>query len=218
MCVCVCVCVCGVDGAQLCRDILAALQDGRCESAPLIVLAGARGGEGKSLFLKALFSVYGLDHVFSCPDAGNFPLMELPGRKIAFLDEFRFNNGIVSYATQCQWFDGSTFSITRPQNMPGASGHYQYRGSAPIFVTTKLADIEKLEEWAADDPQTGVPKSAEASMILRRLKVYRFERRIPKPPPKLPFCGHCFANLVLNGCPPVAAGTVARSSGRGTWV
>eukprot|EP00973_Karenia_brevis_P008522 1152378-Karenia_brevis.AAC.1 len=33
--------------ADLCKDVLRAITEGRAESTPIIVLAGARGGEGK---------------------------------------------------------------------------------------------------------------------------------------------------------------------------
>ena len=188
----------GIDAAELCRDIFTALKLGRSERVPVIVLAGARGGEGKSLFLKPLLEIYGHDHVFSKPEKGNFPLVDLPGKRVALLDEWRFSERIISTATQCVWYDGSVVPVNTPQNTPGSSGHYLYRGSAPIFVTSKLDAIEALQELAADDPKTGKPKDADASMVLRRLKVHVFSKRIPPPPPGIPYCGHCFANAILN--------------------
>ena len=41
-------------------------------------------------------------------------------------------------------------------------------------------------------------QDAEASMILRRVKVYEFNARMAKPSATLQYCGHCFASLVLN--------------------
>ena len=183
---------------DLCRDILHALVEGRSEQTPIIVLAGARGGEGKSLLLKALYSVFGHKHVFSTPEKGSFALLHLPGRKVAFLDEWRFSDDVLSWSAQCMWYDGSVVSVKRPQNVPGQSGHLEYRGTAPIFVTTKLRDLENLAWWAADDPWTGEPRDAEASMIYRRLKVYEYRTRIPKPPAKTPFCARCFAQLIFH--------------------
>lgn len=49
---------------ELCRDVLSALVRGRSETTPVLVLAGARGGEGKSLFLKPLQRVFGDEYVF----------------------------------------------------------------------------------------------------------------------------------------------------------
>ena len=188
-----------IDAAALCADIKNALEVGRNESVPVLVLAGARGGEGKSIFLKALFKLFGDDHVFISPEEGRFPLVDLPGKKVAFLDEWRFDDQVLSYSTQCLWMDGSAVLINRPQNQQGICGHLKYRGTAPIFATSKLSDIEALAEAAADDPVTGVPKDSEASMLYRRLKVYPYFVRIPKPPPNTPFCAYCFSYMLLHG-------------------
>ena len=79
-------------------------------------------------------------------------------------------------------------------------GHAYYRGTAPIFATTKLHDLEKLEKAAADNPRTGPPTDSDASMLLQRLKVYRFTVRFaaPKRQASVSHCAHCFAQLVLN--------------------
>ena len=108
--------------------------------------------------------------------------------------------GVVYFGTQCIWFDGSTVPIARPQHVPGASGHFLYSGSAPIFVTGKLEDVDALEKLSALDPNTGRPASAEASMLHRRLRVYPFSKRIPKPPKTVP-CPHCFAEILLSKDP-----------------
>ena len=107
-------------------------------------------------------------------------------------------NKVLSYATQCLWFDGSTVAINRAQNVQGVTGHLQYGGTAPIFATGRLSDIQALADLAADNPATGNPFDSEASMLHRRLKVYPFTSQIAKPPAKTPFCGHCFAYFVLN--------------------
>ena len=196
----------GIDVAGLCADMLNAMTEGRSESVPVVVLAGARGGEGKSFFLKALFSISGVELVFKSPVKGGFPLVDLPGAKVVFLDEYRFNEEVLPLATQCLWMDGSAVTINRAQNIKGQKGHYTYEGTAPIFATTKAADLARLAALAADDPRTGVPWSGEASMIYRRLKIHWFHTRIPKPPPKVPFCGHCFAYMILNGqFPPIVS-------------
>ena len=149
------------------------------------------------MFLKSLLTVYGHESTFCQPQKGNFPLLDLPGKKVAFLDDWRFDQTVLPYATQCLWYDGSALPIVRPQNLPGASGHLLYRGSAPIFATTKADDVAKLRRAAADDPQVGAPHDANASMVLRRLKVYSFTVRLAKPPRALPYCGRCFSELVL---------------------
>ena len=72
-----------------------------------------------------------------------------------------------------------------------------YEGSAPIFATTKLADMERLAELSTVDPKTGHPQDADASMIYRRLKVYKFLVRVPKPSAKVKYCPACFAQMVM---------------------
>lgn len=208
----------GINAEELCCDILHSIESGRCESVPVIVLAGARGGEGKSLFLKALYAVFGEENVFSTPEKGNFAMVELPGKKAAFLDEWRFNDKVLSYAAQCLWFDGSTVTINRAQNVQGMTGHLAYRGTAPIFATGRLTDIQALAALAADNPATGTPFDSDASMLYRRLKVYPFTQRIPKPPPKTPFCGHCFAYCLLNkgSFPNHGAPVIPQPSGHAT--
>ena len=89
-------------------------------------------------------------------------------------------------------------SVRRLQNIPGQSGHVDYRGTAPIFVTTKLRHLKRLCWWASDDPQSGVPRDTEAAMFYRRLKIYEFKHRLPKPASKMPFCAKCFAQFVFH--------------------
>ena len=183
---------------ELCRTVYTALEEGRSETVPVIVFGGAAGGEGKSLFLKGLASVVGIEHVFSTPQTGNFPLLGLVGKKIAFLDDWRFNEEVLPFSTQCLWYDGSPLPITRPQNQTGVSGHILYEGTAPIFATTKLADLEALYAAAQLDPRTGRPGNADASMIWRRLKVFAFNTKMRKPTGgKIPYCPRCFSELVL---------------------
>ena len=149
------------------------------------------------MFLKGLLALFGDRHVSKGPVPGNFPMLDLPGKKVVFLDEWRFDQSIISFATQCLWYDGSSVPLARPQNDPGAAGHTDYKGSAPLFVTTKRSDLLKLQAWALDRPDTGTPWDANASMLCRRLKVYHFTQRIPKPPHALKTCRRCFADLLL---------------------
>ena len=206
-----------IDKAALFSDIMQALTTGRSETTPVIVLAGDRGGEGKSMFLKGLLPVFGDRHVFKGPVPGNFPLVDLPGKKVVFLDEWRFDESILPFATQCLWYDGSSVPVARPQNDAGGPGHKDYKGTAPIFVTTKRADLLQLEAWALDRPDSGTPWDANASMLSRRLKVYHFQKRVPKPPRNLKTCARCFAELLLPSSTATSSSAAAsRGVGTGT--
>ena len=92
---------------------------------------------------------------------------------------------------------GSHVTTQRPQNDPGAKGHVTYRGTAPIFATTKLDDMEKLEWLSAVNPSTGTAYDVNASMVFRRLKVYKFTAKLVKPKEQRIYCQCCFATLVL---------------------
>jgi hypothetical protein len=188
-----------VDIAELCKDVWAALRDGRSETTPVVVLAGLSGGECKSAFLKALSSVYDCDgDIFNLArESGNFPLLDLPHAKVAFLDDYRFNPETLSYASTCLWFDGSDLPIGRPQNVKGMTGNIMYKGTAPIFVTTKLSDLKWLESMAGINASTMAPWDADASMLCRRLKVYKFSHRVPKPSSRFTYCARCFADLLV---------------------
>ena len=182
---------------ELCRDVLHALTHGRGETTRVIVLAGLLGGEGKSLFLKPLQSIFDGDNlVFGTPEKSNFPLLDLPAAKVCFLDDYRWDSRVVSWGATCLWFDGSRVPIGQPQNVPGVTGNIMYKGKAPIFVTCKLSDLAWLEYCAQIDPNTGAPWDSDASMVWRRVKVYRFTARVPKPSKAIPYCGHCFAKLL----------------------
>ena len=183
---------------DLCTDVLYALQHGRSETTPVVVLAGGSGGEGKSFFLKPLIPLFGQETVFPCPEPGTFPLLDLPGKKLVFLDDWRFNRAVLPYETQCRWFDGSSLRVQRPQNQNGVAGHVTYQGTAPIFATTKLGDMARFEQLSQIDAETGLARDADASMIYRRLKVYKFYRRIPKSSSRVEYCPACFAQLLLS--------------------
>ena len=188
----------GINIAELCNDVLTALCQGRSETTPVVVLAGRSGGEGKSMFFRPLHNVFdGEGLVLGFPDKTNFSLLDLPMAKVALLDEFRFDGRLVPWSTLLLWLDGGAVPCGRPQNVPGQSGHITCKGTAPLFVTTKLEDIDNLAYWAQLIPATDRPWGTEASMLLRRLKVYPFEHRVPKPAQQLPSCKHCFANMIF---------------------
>ena len=131
-------------------------------------------------------------------ESGNFPLLDLPNAKVACLDDYRFDPQILSYASTCLWFDGGDLLIGRPQNVKWISGNLNYKGTAPIFVTTKLVDLELLEWMANINPSTGAPWDTDAAMLHRRLKVYRFTQRVAKPPKRFKYCARCFADLLVS--------------------
>ena len=72
--------------------MLDALTRGRSETVPSIALAGKLGGGGKSVFMEPLFHIFsGHRQVFNVTQktCGNFPLLDLPATRVAFLDDYR---------------------------------------------------------------------------------------------------------------------------------
>ena len=189
----------GINISELCKDVWTSIVDGRSETTLVMTLADLTGGEGKYCFLKALRAVWAMEGaVFNVSkESGNFKFLDLLQAKIAFLDDYRFDPDILSWGSLCLWFDGSDVPVGRPQIDKGFIGNCTYKGTAPIFITTKLTDLQNLEAAAAINPQTGAPHDSDASMLLRRLKIYRFRQRVSKPCGKMAFCGCCFAKLVL---------------------
>lgn len=183
----------GIDIPALCKDVLKSLRDGRREDTPVIALMGRLGGEGKSFFLSPLQNVFGLENMQMTPQPGSFPLLGLERKKVVLLDDWVFDDSVLSLSAQLLWYEGKAFPVTRPQNKD-YSGHLLYKGTAPIFATCKEKDLGPLmakANWAASQ---GRP--SEHTMLLRRLKVYTFHQPF-RLQSHISECPSCFARLVL---------------------
>ena len=183
-----------VDVHDLCSHVLWSLQEGRREDVPVLVLMGRFGGEGKSFFLAPLRNVMGLENVQATPQPGSFPLLGLERRKVVLLDEWAFDTSVLPLCTQLLWYEGKSFPLTRPQNKD-YSGHLLYTGSAPIFATCKEKELAPIMQKAQEATQLGQP--SEWTMLLRRLKIFRFSVPLQDPRCKIPECPACFANLIM---------------------
>ena len=111
------------------------------------------------------------------------------------LDEWRFAASALPIGIQLLWFEGKPVPLARPQGE--SIGHLLYRGTAPIFITTPLKRLDKLIVEAEAARASG--SSCEASMLVRRLKVHRFNVAVPKPRTQIPACAACFANFLFEG-------------------
>ena len=72
-----------------------------------------------------------------------------------------------------------------------------YKGSAPIFITTKLSDLTWLESQASTNPYTNAPWDADASMLYRILKFDKYTKKVPKLPARFKYCPRCFLNMLM---------------------
>jgi hypothetical protein len=156
---------------------------------------GRRGGEGKSFFFAPLSAVFGDDQVQPSPEPGTYPLLGLETKRVVLLDDWSFDETVLGFSTQLRWLEGKPIMITRPQNQSAYLGHFTYRAAAPIFVTTKESHLAPLQ--AATLRAQEEDQASEASMLLRRLQLYAFTQKMPKPAAPIPPCGCCFAKLIF---------------------
>ena len=96
---------------------------------------------------------------------------------------------------QLLWLEGKPVPIVQPQGGADAHGHRLYRGRAPIFITTSLRRIEEMETDARHADADG--RSSEWTMLLRRLKAYRYRCVLPRPEGQIQLCARCFAQFLL---------------------
>ena len=181
-----------IDFASLGHDIYRSLLAGRSESTPVVTLAGLQGGEGKSLIFYPMDAVFGDRFVHHHVAAGTFALLGLEGKRVVVLDEWDFR-AHMAMGLQLLWFEGKPVPITRPQDH--FCGHVLYKGSAPIFVTMPLRKLEAFFAEAEAAKRAGT--SSEATMLLRRLNIYRFTQPVKKPSAQIPKCAHCFASFLF---------------------
>ena len=85
--------------------------------------------------------------------------------------------------------------VVRPQGKDEFSGHVLYRGTAPIFATVPLKHVEEMERAVRHAEADGT--GSEWNMLLRRLRVYRYSVRMPKPDNHVAQCHSCFAQFLF---------------------
>jgi len=154
----------------------------------LVCHAGLVGNEGKRWFWRPLNMIFEGEGVFVAPPKGGFPFMGLERARLTWLDDWRFNEDIISYALQLLWFEGAPFVIARPQNT--FTGHLRYARDDPVFITTLEEDITALKGKR-------FLKQGDIDMMLKRLRIFRFFRQVSIPKKLIKGCPRCFARLVL---------------------
>ena len=175
----------GRNPVQWCKAVTDSLVVGRSKGN-LVCHAGFEGNEGKSFLFRPLPLVFGEDNVFVTPPKSAFPLLGLEKARVVWLDDWRFNEDIVSWAVQLLWFEGTSFVIARPQNL--FSGHLRYVKDDPIFITTLQADLHALK---------GKLKQGDVDMMLKRLTVFEFQHKVHIPAHVAKGCPSCFARFLL---------------------
>ena len=175
----------GHSPAEWCKAVEHVLLHGRSKGN-FVCHAGFEGNEGKSFLFRPLPLVFGDEGVFLTPPKSAFPLLGLEKARLVWLDDWRFNEDIISWALQLLWFEGASFIIARPQNL--YAGHLKYSKNDPVFLTTLQADLHALK---------GKLKQGDVDMMVKRLKIYEFKQKVSIPPHVAKGCAACFAHFVL---------------------
>ena len=82
--------------------------------------------------------------------------------------------------------EGAPVQVAQPQNQ--SRGHLTFTGKPPIFITTLEHDLHC--------PKPGI-LPGDISMLLKRLKIYKFHAVLENPDTTVVPCGCCFANFIL---------------------
>ena len=127
--------------------------------------------------------IFGEEGVFVAPPKSSFPLIGLEKARLALLDDWRFNEDIVPYAVQLSWFEGAPFVIARPQNV--FTGHLRYSKEDPVFITTLLDDLTSVAGKR-------FLKQGDVEMMLKRLHVFKFTKKISITKKVAAGCPGCF--------------------------
>ena len=184
----------GIDKPDLCAHLCHSLYYGRCESVPVVVLMGRKGGEGKSFLLSPMHGIFGAEYTQASPQQGSFPLLGLETKRLAVMEDWDFSTHVLPFSTQLLWYEGKAFPITRPQNKD-YTGHLLYQGSAPIFITCKEKILGPVLQWANFAQANG--HVSQETMLARRLKVFAFTQKLPMMQgAQIPACGACFSNML----------------------
>ncbi|CAE8608726.1 unnamed protein product [Polarella glacialis] len=192
----------GINPTEWCSAVVDALVNGRTKGN-VVTHAGVEGNEGKSFLLAPLYVIFGEDEVFTAPPKNGFPLLDLEKARLNILDDWRFNENILSYNLQLLWFEGKSFVIARPQN--NFTGHLRYVKDDPIFITTVEADIHALKRGLGQ---------GDVEMMLKRLRIFSFHYKIPRDEIlSLEPCAACFAKLLLRPPLPVSLSSATSSGG-----
>ena len=187
----------GHDQARFWHEVYMSLHLGRREDRAVMTLVGRCGGEGKSFLFSPLKAVYGIEGIQFTSQAGSFPLYGLETKKVVVMDDWRFDKTVLPLATQFLWFEGKPVLLVRPQNQAGIVGHLVYRGTAPIFITTKEHDFKDMIAEARRAEEKG--EASECTMLLRRLSLWSFTHKLALPRgATIPDCPCCFARTVLS--------------------
>jgi hypothetical protein len=169
------------------RAMYKALKEGRGKGSNLWLCGETN--RGKSFLLEPLGKVFHLNgepNLYENPAEGKFNMESLPGKDVAFLEDFRVEENLFPWRIFLVWLDGRAFAIPRPRNL--APDDHMYKETAPVLVTTKEMPTRR---------RFGVEDRVETDQLRERFNILFFPHRIQRPEgEKIPPCASCWAALV----------------------
>ena len=115
-----------------------------------------------------------------------FPLVGLDESRVVLLDDWLFEESVLSYNVQLVWFEGKPVIIARPQNQ--YTGHLRHSGDESIFITTLAADLLKVSSGLL---------LGDVAMMKKRLLPFCFGATLVHPDRTIKPCSCCFAGLLF---------------------
>ena len=108
-----------------------ALQEG-CGKGNNVYIYGPRTAAKSHCFLP-LKTIFAKDCFIRMVGKNNFPLQNLPGKQVVFLDDLRYSTLGLSFDALLVWFQGDCFTVSRPRNVYKEDALCE--GWAPVFAT-----------------------------------------------------------------------------------
>ena len=142
---------------------------------------------GKSFLLNPLENIY---KAFVNPANGKYCWMGLEESEVAYLNDFRWSQEMISWSDFLQLLEGQTVHLPRPKNVYASDLCIHKSNTIPFFATS-IAPIEYVGKF-------NVRNDKETDMMSSRWMTFTFTKQIEQPQ-HVESCSKCFARLVLHG-------------------
>ena len=177
-----------IEYSDFCTQIMTCLIEGAGKNFNVAIIG--RSNCGKTTLLKFVESLFEPDQVFRNPLSGSsFPLLNLPGKMVCILNDFRAFGNKMKYHDYLVWFEGEPFYICTPKNLTGTDIYYTYQ--APILVTSG-EEIEFRQHGFLNIDQT--------EMMSNRFTYFKLHTPIRNPADRVSTCKRCFMRFLSKHC------------------
>jgi hypothetical protein len=169
-----------INAVEFASAVITALETGASKGVNIFLHGTTTSG--KSWILDPLRVIYHCH--FTPPRNSGFPLQHLPDKEVILWQDFRVDEGVLSWNGLLLLFEGTEITIRRPRN-EFPQGDLDYKVCQPAFITS------------SGRPSHFDPFDHE--MMNRRFRFFKFGETLPvKRVRKLEPCAACFASLFLS--------------------